>query len=165
MLIKKGFRALTVDAVSAHSGASRSTIYRHWPSLNHLMFDAFAEITGAPFESPETGDFREDLYSIAQQFIDTVNTGSWLGLLPPFIEAAQHDEHFAELLAELVKRGRTTTREILLKARREGQLESKAKIDWMVDAINGPIMYRALLSGEPTDEKGYLKYLIKIATS
>ena len=50
LLIKKGYRNITVDAVSVFSGSSRSTIYRYWPKIEDLLFDAFAELVGEPFE-------------------------------------------------------------------------------------------------------------------
>ncbi|MBN7797493.1 TetR/AcrR family transcriptional regulator [Parahaliea mediterranea] len=165
LLIDNGYRAITVEKISADSGASRSTIYRHWPNIEDLLFDAFASLTGKPFESPDTGDFRTDLRDITGQFIEAASSSKWLNLLPSFIEASHHDEHCAELLADLVQYSRSTTIQILKKAKKDGELSPKANVEWMADVIIGPLIYRGLLSKQPLDEKGLLEYLVDCATA
>ena len=165
LMIDKGVRAITIDAVSVHSGASRSTIYRHWPTIDDLLFSAFSELVGEPFASPNTGDFKRDLLLINRQYLDTVSDSPWIRILPSFIEISQNDEHCAELLALLVENTRRSSSEILVQAQHDGQLSKNANIDWIVDVISGAATYRTLLSKAPLDEVGYLEYLIDAATS
>jgi len=165
LMVDKGFRAVSIDAVSVHSGASRSTIYRHWPSIDDLLFDAFATLVGEPFKAPNTGDFKRDLLLINQQYIDSVGDSQWMKILPSFLEISQNDEHCAELLALLVENKRSSSREILQRAQRDGLLSRRANIDWIVDVISGSLTYRALVSKTSLHEKGYLEFLIDAATS
>ena len=163
LLIKKGYRNITVDAVSVDSGSSRSTIYRYWPKIEDLLFDAFAELVGEPFESPDTGDFKRDLMSINQLYIDSMQHASWAKILPSFIEVSQNDEHCAELLELLVENLRSSSVKILRKAKSAGQLREDANIEWIVDIISGSLAYRFLLSKKPLNEDGYIEYLINAA--
>ncbi|MFZ1294493.1 MAG: helix-turn-helix domain-containing protein, partial [Pseudomonadales bacterium] len=43
LLAELGFRAVTVDAIAARAGASKSTIYRRWPTKEYLVIAAFAQ--------------------------------------------------------------------------------------------------------------------------
>lgn len=163
LLIKKGYRNITVDAVSVFSGSSRSTIYRYWPKIEDLLFDAFAELVGEPFESPDTGDFKQDLMTINQLYVDSLQHASWAKILPSFIEVSQNDEHCAELLELLVENLRSSSLSILRNAQHTGQLSKDENIEWIVDVISGSLAYRFLLSKKPLNEKGYIEYLIDAA--
>ena len=165
LMIEKGVRAVTIDAVSARSGSSRSTIYRHWATIDDLLFSAFSGLVGEPFASPDTGDFKKDLLLINQKYVSAVGESVWVRILPSFIEISQNDAHCAALLAQLVANMRRSSLDILRKAQVEGHLSKHAKLDWIVDVISGPTTYRTLLSKAPVDESGYLEYLIEAATS
>ena len=163
LLAESGYRDVTIDLISVRSKVSRSTIYRHWPSLNDLLFDAFAGMVGEPFESPDTGDYKTDLLVIQKQYAKSLDTQRWVRILPSLIEIAENDDHFAELLATMVENARKTTKSILAQAKKSGQIPKKTNLDWATDIISAPLTYRALLSKAPTNEKGYLEYLINAA--
>jgi len=165
LLIEKGYRNVTVDGVSGHSGASRSTIYRHWPKIEDLLFDAFAGVVGEPFEAPDSGDYKQDLLCINKQYQQALQNSTWVKLLPAFIEASQTDTHCAELLSMLVSNSRATSREILVRAQERSQIDDSVSIEWVVDIITAPLTYRVLLSNGAIDEEGYLEYLIEAATT
>lgn len=165
LLIEKGYRNVTVDGVSGHSGASRSTIYRHWPKIEDLLFDAFAGVVGEPFEAPDSGDYKEDLLYINKQYQQALQGSTWVKLLPSFIEASQTDTHCAELLSMLVNNGRSTSREIIVRAQERGQVDDSISIEWVVDIITAPLTYRVLMSKGPVGEEGYLEHLIEAATA
>ncbi|HEX8935935.1 MAG TPA: helix-turn-helix domain-containing protein, partial [Pseudonocardiaceae bacterium] len=41
LLVERGFGATTVEAISARSGAAKTTIYRWWPSKGLLAIESF----------------------------------------------------------------------------------------------------------------------------
>ena len=55
------YGAVTIDAVARASGVSKSTIYRHWPSRQVLVLDAFTHETNRLTEVADTGDALADL--------------------------------------------------------------------------------------------------------
>lgn len=165
LLVEQGYRSITVDGISQHSGASRTTIYRHWPKIEDLLFDAFATLVGDPFEAPDTGDFREDLRIIVRQYVDAISDSEVARLLPSFVEAAASNEHLGELLSALVKNSRTTSLQILQRAKKRGQLHKDANNEWILDQINGPILYRLLLSKKSIKQRGFVRHLIEKSTN
>jgi AcrR family transcriptional regulator len=165
ILAESGYREITIDAISERSRSSRSTIYRYWPTLSDLLFDAFEELVGKPFESPNSGDFKKDLLHIHLEYAKAVRNADWINIIPSFIDSAQKDEYCAKLFAQLVENSRVTTRDVVLKAIKDGHLPANTKADWIVDLLSAPITYRALLSKQPVNERGYVQFLVDAATS
>src|SRR5580698_5598099 len=65
LLGKKGFSELTIEAVAAHAGVGKATVYRWWPNKAALIADAFASSTTRKLHFPDTGPaekaFREQM--------------------------------------------------------------------------------------------------------
>src|SRR5881409_1415877 len=57
VLAEQGLPGFTVEAVAARSGASKATVYRHWPSRGTLLVDAM-DRSFQPFPAPSTGRLR-----------------------------------------------------------------------------------------------------------
>src|SRR5690242_15808108 len=55
------YRSVTIDAVARASGVSKSTIYRHWPSRQVLVLEAYTLKTNRSTAVPDTGDALGDL--------------------------------------------------------------------------------------------------------
>src|SRR5215469_14351408 len=67
VLRETGYDKLTVDEVVARAHASKTTVYRRWPSKAELVCAAFAyRIRGEHKLPPDTGSLREDLLQLAE---------------------------------------------------------------------------------------------------
>src|SRR5262249_58079846 len=64
LLHAEGFAGLTVDEVAERAGTAKTTVYRRWPTKDHLAVALAARILG---EVPiaDTGDLRADLTGFA----------------------------------------------------------------------------------------------------
>ena len=61
-LQEQGVLAVTHASVGARSGISRSTLYRHWPTLDELLDSTFRHAITAQVIPPQTnGPLRTDL--------------------------------------------------------------------------------------------------------
>ena len=54
-LADEGSAGFTMQSIARRAGASKATLYRHWPSASALLVDAMAEAF-RPFPAPATGD-------------------------------------------------------------------------------------------------------------
>src|SRR5260370_7974649 len=55
-----GYAALNMDDVAERAGVAKTTLYRRWPTKDHLATAVAAEMLGeGPI--PDTGDLRRDL--------------------------------------------------------------------------------------------------------
>lgn len=69
LLLEVGYEHLSMDAVAKRAGASKSTLYRRWPSKADLVSAALEAFEwDAPV--PDTGSLRDDLMALAQVWFD-----------------------------------------------------------------------------------------------
>src|SRR5690349_18550494 len=60
VLADSGMPGFTMESVARRAGASKATLYRHWPSASALLVDAMdAEVR--PLAAVATGDVRADM--------------------------------------------------------------------------------------------------------
>jgi AcrR family transcriptional regulator len=64
ILIEVGYERLSMEAVVERVGASKSTLYRRWPSKAELVGAAVAGYSWDS-EPPDTGNLRDDLIALA----------------------------------------------------------------------------------------------------
>lgn len=93
LLVEEGFERLTMDAVATRCGASKSTIYRRWPSKTALVVAATAALLSAP-ELPDTGDLREDLLACGRLYLQ--REGREAQVLASVLSASRHDSVLRE---------------------------------------------------------------------
>lgn len=88
LLVEQGFERLSMDAVAKRCGASKSTIYRRWPSKTALVVAA-AQALFQPPELPDTGDLREDLLECGRAYVQ--NGGRSAQVMASVLTASRHD--------------------------------------------------------------------------
>jgi AcrR family transcriptional regulator len=64
LLEEHGARDLTVAGIAARSGAHPSTIYRRWPSLDRLVFEALLDTVDTAIPIPDLGAFPLDVRAL-----------------------------------------------------------------------------------------------------
>ena len=67
LLAEGGLAAATVDAISARSGVSKATIYKHWPSRTAVAAEAFGRIMADALPMPDTGSAAGDFTAHLRQ--------------------------------------------------------------------------------------------------
>src|SRR6266511_2813236 len=60
VLDEDGLPGFTMEAVARRAGASKATLYRHWPTVGALLIDAM-DATFQPFPVPDTGSVQTDV--------------------------------------------------------------------------------------------------------
>jgi AcrR family transcriptional regulator len=139
-----GFPATTVDAIAARSGASKATIYKHWPSRTAVAAEAFGTMMAQALPLPDTGSTAGDLTEQVMR-------------VSAFYASAR-GEVFAQLLAACVDDpvGATYFREYFLDGRRaaittlwqrglaRGDADPGLAIDDVIDILFGPLIFRRM---------------------
>ncbi|EJZ09377.1 TetR family transcriptional regulator [Mycolicibacterium fortuitum subsp. fortuitum DSM 46621 = ATCC 6841 = JCM 6387] len=106
LLDEGGFPAATMDAIAARSGASKATLYKHWPSRTAVAAEAFGTMMAEALPLPDTGSTATDLTE------QVVRVSAFY--------ASARGEVFAQLLAACVEdtTGAAYFREYFLSGRR-----------------------------------------------
>src|SRR5690349_3229729 len=100
-----GLPGFTMEAVARRAGASKATVYRHWPTAGALLVDAM-DTTFQPFPVPDTGRVRTDLAELLHAFVVLLETTPFPRRLAAFIDAAERDPALATMHADLTRRRR-----------------------------------------------------------
>lgn len=148
LVAEGGVAGFTVDAVAKRCGVARTTIYRHWPDPNQLLFDTFA-CMGEKLPVDETGDVAADLTAGYQHLVAKLGDSEWGRMLPAMLDAAFRDPSLKPLLQAFTDARRQPTRDLLARAIERGELPDDVDVERLIDRIAGPIFYRFLVLQQP----------------
>ena len=147
-----GYRSVTIDAVARASGVSKSTIYRHWPSRQALVLDAFTSDTDASTEVADTGDAIADLRTYVLKLAFRLNVCGAGEIMTGLIRDALSDPEFAtSFRTKVIEARREAFLRILVRGQHRGQIRTDVDLRSAVDALYGSIHHRLLMTGQPID--------------
>jgi AcrR family transcriptional regulator len=141
LLMEEGYGGLTTDKVALRAGASKSTMYRRWPSKQHLVIAAFDSTP--ELQIPDTGSLESDLYAVVKEYIHILNNTPLSGVLPALLGERAHNADLAKVLDPLIKRRAIPLRTVLNRAIDRGELPAKTNADLAAEIIMGPIQMRS----------------------
>jgi AcrR family transcriptional regulator len=151
LLLTGGYAGLNVDEVAERAAVAKTTLYRRWPTKDHL---AIAVVTRMiPFALvPDTGDLCHDLTEFA--------VGVSAGLAGELVAAAARHPDIGDLIRTLHARRHALALARLRRATEREELRPDIDHAILIDQISGPIYYRALITGAATD-RSYAERLVR----
>jgi AcrR family transcriptional regulator len=145
LLIERGFGGVTVEGIAARAGVSKQTIYRWWPSKVDILLDTLVEEADRRLKIPEDGpvvDAARTYLRALARFLTKLDAGK---VLLALLGEAQHDAETAALFHErYFDPRRVRERALLKRGIAAGELPAGLNPDATLDALIGPIVYRAL---------------------
>ncbi|ALG09377.1 TetR/AcrR family transcriptional regulator [Kibdelosporangium phytohabitans] len=145
LLVEHGFNALTVEAIARRAGVAKQTIYRWWPSKVEVLLDTLIEDTAKRLPVPAQAATATDIRGYFRGFARFVTRDPAGQVLLALIAEAQHDPGTAKSLhARYLGPRRKQERDMLARAVEAGEISPSLGPDAVVDAIAGPVVYRAL---------------------
>jgi AcrR family transcriptional regulator len=149
LLVERGFGGVTIEGIAARAGVAKQTIYRWWPSKVDILLDTLIEDASRQLAIPAAGSAVESarryLRSLAR-FLSKDPAGQ---VLLALIGEAQHDAAMAAIFRQrYLGPQRGAEREMLQRGIASGELAAGLDVDAALDALLGPVFYRAL-TGAP----------------
>jgi AcrR family transcriptional regulator len=151
LLAEVGFGRVTIEAVATRSGVARTTIYRHWPDLHHLLAEALESVMDPCIEA-DTGTLRGDLTITLSGLARTLTTSAAAGVLTSMIDAAEREPEIGELQRAFSQERRKATRAALERAVARGEIAPDVDVHVEASLIAGPLFYRRMVSREPLSD-------------
>jgi TetR/AcrR family transcriptional regulator of autoinduction and epiphytic fitness len=148
LLVDVGIRRITMTAIVERSGVSKTTFYRHWTSLEDVVYDAVAARIWPPDEATLDPPTSEQLHDAAEAVANMINDPRTPAVRDALLHLSESDVRFVELRARVraaILAPLTTT---LQAARTAGQLDRTVDIEEVIAQVVGPMIYDAL-SGRP----------------
>ncbi|MFZ0771606.1 MAG: TetR/AcrR family transcriptional regulator [Candidatus Sulfotelmatobacter sp.] len=145
LLAKKGFSDLTIEAVAAHAGVGKATVYRWWPDKAALIADAFAGSTTRKLHFPDTGSLRTDMSQQMRQLVKIFRSKRGR-IVSAMLGAGQADSSLIAAFRErFLKPRRQEAYATLRRGIQRGELRKNVDMDLLLDSLYGPIYMRFLI--------------------
>jgi len=152
LVLAKGFRALSMDAIAARAEVGRMTIYRRWPNKASVVMDAFvARVDPNTLFLPAAtylDSIRLQMRTMAKAF-----RGKDGALIRALLAEAQFD---SELAATLRERWTMPRRRMAIaffeEGIRKGLLRRDADPNAVIDLLYAPIYYRLQMGTGPLSD-------------
>ncbi len=152
LLQEEGVLAVTHAAISAKTGISRSTLYRHWPRLDELRNAAFARAASTPRNLPRTnGPLKTDLIWILGHLMMALNETPWGYVAPQIIAAASTDEQARALLSNWIKDRSADVEEVFNAAKVRGEINEDLDVSQLIEIVIAGPYFRKFIAGLPLD--------------
>jgi AcrR family transcriptional regulator len=161
LLMERGYERYSMDEVAQRAGVAKTTLYRRWPTRDHLVVAVVAKIQD---EVPvtDTGDIRHDLVTYLEAIVAGLDRMRRVGrpatpddrsagLVAEITAAAARHPDVGEAVRALFARRNALPLALLESARARGDLHPGARPDLLFDALAGAVYYRLLITGEPFD--------------
>ncbi|MEW1893720.1 MULTISPECIES: TetR-like C-terminal domain-containing protein [unclassified Streptomyces] len=160
LLLTEGTSRLTFERVAKASGASKTTLYKWWPSIGALALDGYFHAVEDTLAFPDTGDIRADLLTQLHAFAEVMTRTPGGRVLTELIGASQTDAQLAASYRSLYSaERRRLAGERLRQAQAQGQIRPDVDVQVMVDQLWGAIYHRLLIPDEPVTE-GFVTALV-----
>ncbi|MGA9542855.1 MAG: TetR/AcrR family transcriptional regulator [Candidatus Sulfotelmatobacter sp.] len=145
LLVKNGFSELTIEAVAAHAGVGKATVYRWWSNKAALIADAFASSTTRKLHFPDTGSVRTDMSQQMRQLIKIFCSRRGR-IVSAILGGGQSDRDLIVAFRERFlwprrQEAYATLRRGILR----GELREDVDMDLILDSLYGPIYMRFLI--------------------
>lgn len=140
-----GFRAVSIDSLSAKAGVAKTTIYRRWPNKAAVVMDAFFHEIG-PGIAFVPCEKSVDSIQIQMQALAKAFRGKFGPLIKALLGEAQFDPELAEAFRDRwIAPRREAAKAVLRDAIRKEELRSSIDLDTTIDALYGGLYYRLLI--------------------
>jgi AcrR family transcriptional regulator len=142
LVLRDGFRVVSVEAIAASAGVSKASIYRRWPNKAAMVMDAFTEKVGSgslfPKTASATESIRLQMRAMAKSFC-----GSDGALVKTLLAEAQFDPELAKAFRErwTIPR-RKLGMAVVQQAIRQGEMPADVDPGNAIDILYGPMYYR-----------------------
>jgi AcrR family transcriptional regulator len=140
LLAELGYGAVTTDKIAARARVSKSTIYRRWPSKEHLAIAALGR--SEPLKVAGKGNAQDELVEALAQFAGLVRGTPLAGLLLTLLGERVHNPALAAELDRVIEQRRWPVKAIVQRAVERKELPAGTDIEMAVDAVIGPVIVR-----------------------
>ena len=151
LLDERGYVGLSLAEVALRAGVSRTALYRRWDSKAQLVVEAMVSRMPAA-GLPDTGSIRGDLLAYTRQLAATFRGTPAAHVLPGLVAAIATDPVLAASYREmLVQPLRQQVRAAVTRGIARGELIQDTDVEFILDALSGPLYVRLLITGDPPD--------------
>ena len=146
-----GADVLSISEIARQAEVHETSIYRRWPTKEHLLLDALLDYSEAKLPIPNTGTLRDDLVAFATAV--TAYLDSPLGrTLARSMAVAGDDDTLAAARAQFWKSRLDLASAMISRAKDRGEVPADLDAATALELVIAPLHFRALLTRQPIDD-------------
>ena len=150
-MAEHGADAVSISEIARRARVHETSIYRRWPTKEHLVLDALLDYSEAKLPIPNTGTLRDDLVAFATAV--TAYLESPLGrTLARSMAVAGDDDTLAAGRAQFWKSRLDLASAMIARAKDRGEVPADLDPARALELVIAPLHFRALLTRQPIDE-------------
>jgi len=157
-LQRQGYDGLVVDELARAVGVAKTTVYRRWPTKNHLVVSVIAQWQGE-VRIPESGDTAADLTSIVAGMARSLDPAPMRRLVAELAAASARDADLRLQVEQLWQQRRAAAATVLARGISDGSLRGDLDVEVTMDQLAGAVYYRVLITGAVLDD-GFARELV-----
>ena len=145
LLQRTGFAELSIEAIAAHAGVGKATVYRWWPDKGALVVDAFASSAEDQLHFPDSGSVYKDMSLQMNQFLAILRSRRGR-IVSAVIAGGQSDPDLLEAFrVRFLRPRRQEAYRTLRRGIERGELPPNLDLDLLLDVLYGAIYMRFLI--------------------
>ncbi|MFG2331635.1 TetR/AcrR family transcriptional regulator [Streptomyces sp. NPDC048604] len=172
LIFRHGYTRLSIDEVAEQAGVAKTTLYRRWPTKDHLAVAVVARLQEDD-EITETGDIRRDLTDYLTKVAAGLNRmraagrddghdDPSAGVAGEMVAAAARHDDIGALARDLYERRNALALAMIRRACERGELRQDLDAGTLLDQLAGALYYRVLITGARVD-RAYAERLVENA--
>ncbi len=152
LLQRTGFAELSIEAIAAHAGVGKATVYRWWPDKGALVVDAFASSSEDELHFPDSGSVFKDMSLQMNQFLAILRSRRGR-IVSAVIAGGQSDSHLIQAFRDrFLRPRRQEAYQTLRRGIDRGELPRNLDLDLLLDILYGAIYMRFLIRHDELSE-------------
>jgi len=149
---ERGADAVNIAEIARQAGVHDTSIYRRWPTKEHLIFDSLLDYSVAQLPIPDTGTLRADLLAFASLIASYAATPIGEALLKT-MAVTDDDAALAAGRAQFWRFRLDQARAMIDRAITRGELRADIDPALALELLIAPLHFRLLLTRQPIDER------------
>lgn len=149
LMRSRGPRAVTIEAVAAHAGVARTTIYRRYTD-REAMLHAALEVLAEPSPIPPMSAPEERLRWVIVTATDIIVSGIGFGGLAALITGS--DPTFSDVFRDVLTRHRSVLTLAIEEGIADGSFRADLDPETFVDGIVGVLVAECARTGDVSDD-------------
>lgn len=148
LLVDRGYREVTIEAVAARAGVAKTTIYRRWPSKADMVVEAISACKKECLVQ-DAGCSTDTVACMLIGMLSTLSCSRVAKVLAGLAVEMAHNEELAVAVREgLLKPNREVVLALLRRGVATKEVRADANLELVADLLVGPIFFRLLMSGD-----------------
>lgn len=160
LLAEQGYGALTMEAVAGLAGVGKATLYRRYAGKEQLVVEAVATLAEPPQVVRGAG-VRDELVARLEAIRRKSTSSLAEKIFPQLISAkADNPELMRRYREQVLDPRRAAFVAVLQRGVDEGLVRPDVDLQYAVDLLVGPMVYRNLIRTDPPPEPGLAARLV-----